>query len=175
MQNMRKAFDMHVLGVRRNKERPAEGVESMHGIDELPSVLAKSDYIVLAAPITKETRHLIGKPELAAVKSSAFLINVSRGNLIEERALHEALTSGRLRGYAADVWWSYESAPLKRAFPGGSTRLDVHKLPNVLCSFGEAHNADDVLERNLQYGIQSLVEFTSSKPITREIDLELGY
>jgi phosphoglycerate dehydrogenase-like enzyme len=170
-----KAFDMRVLGVRRNKDQPVECIDAMHGMDELHAVLAKSDYVVLATPITRETYQFFGKSELAAMKPSAFLINVGRGMLIQERPLYAALTTGRLRGFAADVWWAYEGGPLRRAFPGGGSRLDVHKLPNVLCALGEAHNADDVLERDIEWGIQSLVEFAAGKPITREINLELGY
>lgn len=171
-----KGFDMRVLGVRHNKEKPAEFVDSMHGMDELHSVLEKCDYVVLATPITKETHQFFGKSELAAMKPSSFLVNVARGDLIQEKPLYEALTSGRLRGYAADVWWSYD---IKRgAFPIGSwspSRLGIERLPNVLCSLGQAHNADDVLERNLQSGIQSLAEFATGKPLTREINLDLGY
>lgn len=170
-----KAFDMQVLGIRHSREKPADFVDSMHGMDELNSVLTKCDYVVLATPITKETHQFFGKSAFAAMKPSAFLVNVARGNLIQEKPLYEALTSGRLRGYAADVWWSYD---IGRAFPIGSwspSRLGIERLPNVLCSLGQAHNADDVLERNLQSGIQSLAEFATGKPLTREINLDLGY
>ncbi|MER8646406.1 NAD(P)-dependent oxidoreductase [Mesorhizobium sp. M1252] len=168
-----KGFNMHVLGVRRNKERPVEHVDVMHGPDELRSVVEKCDYVVIAAPSTKETAHSFGEAELAAMKPSAFLINVSRGNLIQEKPLYEALTTGRLRGYAADAWHRYEYG---RAFPiSFLPRLDVHKLPNVLVSIDRAADADDVLERDVQWGVQSIVEYAAGKPITREVNLDLGY
>ncbi|WP_441258675.1 NAD(P)-dependent oxidoreductase [Bradyrhizobium sp. 521_C7_N1_3] len=168
-----KGFGMHVLGVRRNKDRPAAGVDMMYGMDELRDVLAKSDYVVLATPNTPDTFQSFGKAELNVMKPSAFLINIARGNLIQEKPLYEALTSGRLRGYAADVWWRYEFG---RAFPiGYMPRLEVHKLPNVISSIDQASNADDVLDRHLQWGIQSLVEFSKGAVPTRAIDLDLGY
>ncbi|ANW03065.1 NAD(P)-dependent oxidoreductase [Bradyrhizobium icense] len=168
-----KGLDMHVLGVRRNKERPAEYVDSMHGVDELHSVLAKCDYVVLATPNTGETFQFFGKDELAAMKPSAFLVNVGRGNVLQEKALYQALTSGRLRGFAADVWFKYDFG---RSFPAGySPRSDIRKLPNVVCSLSEAHNADDVLERYIKWGTQNLMEFATEKPLTREINLDLGY
>ncbi|MBT1516784.1 phosphoglycerate dehydrogenase [Bradyrhizobium sp. SRL28] len=170
-----KGFEMHVLGVRRNKGQPAEYVDSMHGIDELHSVLPKCDYVVLATPLTKETNGFFGKPELNAMKPTAFLINVGRGNVVQEKALYEALTSGRLRGYAADVWWDYDSGRTMPRSYFTPSRLGIEKLPNVLCSLGEAHNADDVRERDIEWGIQSLVEFAAGKPLTREINVELGY
>lgn len=168
-----KGFGMRVLGVRRNKEKSAECVDSMYGLDELHTVLAQCDYVVLATPNTEGTYQFFGKHELDAMKPSAFLVNVARGNLIQEKPLYEALTSGRLRGFAADVWWRYEFG---RAFPiGYMPRLEVHKLPNVIGSIDQASNADDVLDRHLELGIQSLAEFSAGKPVTRAIDLDLGY
>jgi phosphoglycerate dehydrogenase-like enzyme len=168
-----KGFDMRVLGVRRNKAKASEYVDSMHGVDELRSVLEKSDFVILATPNTPETYQFFGKAELAAMKPTAFLVNIARGNLIQEKPLHEALTSGRLRGYAADVWQRYEFG---RSFPiGFMPRLQIHKLPNVVCSLDQAANADDVFERNVQWGVQSLVEFATGKPLTYEVNLDLGY
>lgn len=168
-----KGFGMHVLGVRRNKERPAEFVDSMHGMDELHSVLGKCDYVVLATPNTGETFNFFGKAEIAAMKPTAFLINIARGNLVQEKPLHEALTSGRLRGYGADVWPWYSFGG---KFPASNaTRLQLQKLPNVVCSNDQCHDADGVLERYIEWGTQNLVEFATGKPLTREIDLDLGY
>lgn len=168
-----KGFDMHVLGVRRNKGQAVPHVDSMHGINELHAVLSRSDYVVLALPVTDETYHVIGKAELAAMKSSAFLVNVSRGNLVQEKPLYEALTSGRLRGFAADVWPNYTYG---RSFPHSTMpRLQIHRLPNVTGSFDQAANADDVLERDLEWGIQNLVEFANGKPLTRGVNLDSGY
>ncbi|MCC8943143.1 phosphoglycerate dehydrogenase [Bradyrhizobium sp. Arg68] len=168
-----KAFDMHVLGIRRNKERQDENVDSMHGMDELHSVLAKCDYVVLAIPSTRETSQVIGKAELAAMKSTAFLVNIARGALVQEKPLHEALTSGRLRGYGADVWPMYDFG---RTYPiSWVPRLEIQTLPNVTGSIDQAHNADDVFERYLDWGIQNVVEFATGKPLTREVNLDLGY
>lgn len=168
-----KGFDTRVLGVRRNKEHMVEHVDSMHGMDDLHFVLAKCDYVVLATPNTKKTNQFFGKAEIEAMKPSAFLINVARGVLTQEKAIYEALTSGRLRGYAADVWWRYEFG---RAFPIGYVpRFEFHKLPNVIGSIDQAANADDVREQHLQWGTRSSVEFATGKPVRREISLELGY
>jgi len=168
-----KAFDMHVVGIRRNKSLPVEHVDSMHGMDELHSVLRQCDYVVISAPSTSETSHFFGEPELAAMKKTAFLINISRGSLVQEKALYQALTSGQLRGYAADAWHRYEYG---RAFPiSFLPRLEVHKLSNVLCSIDQAANADDVLERDIAWGVESIVEFAGGRPISREVNLDLGY
>ncbi|EPE94010.1 NAD(P)-dependent oxidoreductase [Rhizobium grahamii] len=168
-----KGFDMRVLGVRRNRDRPAEHVDEMYGADQLHSVLGRSDYVVLATPNTSETSQFFGEAEFAAMKPGAFLVNVSRGSLIQEQALHQALTSGHLRGYGADTWNRYEFG---RSFPVSFLpRLEVHKLPNVVCSYDQAANADDVLERDIRWGSQSVADFVAGNPITREVDLKLGY
>lgn len=168
-----KGFDMKVLGVRRKASEPAENFDAIHGMDELHDVLAQSDYVVLAAPSTTETYGMIGSAELAAMKSGSYLVNISRGGLVHEKAVYEVLTSGQLRGYAADVWWHYEYG---RAFAIGlGSRLGVHRLPNVVASFDQSANADDVLERNIAWGTESLVEYASGQPLTREVDLGLGY
>ncbi|WP_407114623.1 NAD(P)-dependent oxidoreductase [Bradyrhizobium sp. LMG 9283] len=167
------AFSMNVLGVRRSKDKPAEGVDSMHGPDELHSVLARSDFVIVAAPNTKETNGFFGRAELAAMKPSAFLINIGRAATIQEKPLYEALTSGHLRGFATDVWWRYEFG---RTFPiGWGSRLEIHRLPNVICSAREAHNADGIRERSIEWGTENLVQFANKEPLKREVSLELGY
>jgi len=152
-----KGFDMQVIGVRRNKAKTDPHIDAMYGPDELHSVLGKSDYVVLCTPNTGETFQLFGEGELAAMKPSAFLINIARGNLVQEQPLYDALISGRLRGYAADVWPKYAYG---RTFPEGSVpRLEIQRLPNVIGSCDQAANADDVLERYIEWGTQNLVEF----------------
>jgi phosphoglycerate dehydrogenase-like enzyme len=168
-----KGFDMRVLGVRRKTEEPVAYVDAMYGMTELHTVLGTSDYVAIATPNTSDTLNFFGEAEFAAMKPSAFLINIASGNLVQERPLYEALTSGRLRGYAADAWQRYEFG---RTFPiGYMPRLEVHKLPNVIGSLAEASNADDVLKRHLQSGTQSLGEFSAGRPVTQRIDLDLGY
>lgn len=168
-----KGFDMHVLGVRRKKDQPVPNFDSMHGMDELHDVLAKADYVVLATPLTPATHQFFGKAEFAAMKQTAYLVNVARGNLIQEKPLYDALTSGRLRGFAADAWHRYEFG---KAFPiGYMPRLGVHTLPNVVATIDQGANADDVMMRNIEWGLQSIVEHAADKPITREVDLDAGY
>ncbi|WP_321897265.1 NAD(P)-dependent oxidoreductase [Burkholderia cepacia] len=170
-----KGFDMRVLGVRRNVAERAENVDAMYGLSELRQMLSESDYVVIAAPLTRATNQLIGKAEFDAMKPSAYLVNVSRANIIQERPLYDALTTGRLKGYAADVWWTYEyvrTFPRSLSYP---SRMAIEKLPNVLVSMAEAHNADGVLERSIEWGTQSLVEFANGLPLTREVKIERGY
>ncbi|MER9204052.1 phosphoglycerate dehydrogenase [Mesorhizobium sp. M0933] len=169
-----KGFDMKVLGVRRSKDAAPVGCfDAMFGPDELHDVLSQSDYVVLAAPDTPETRGFIGAAELDVMKRSAFLVNVSRAALVQEDALYEALTSGQLRGYATDVPWLYNYG---NTFPySWGSRLNIQKLPNVITSNDQAANADDVLERDIQFGTENVAQFFAGKPMERQIRLDLGY
>ena len=170
-----KAFDMRVIGIRNNPDRPCEHVDCVHGADELLAVLPSADYIMLAAPLTPSTHNMIGQAELAVMKSSAYLINIGRAHLVDELPLYGALTSGRLAGFASDVWWNYPHAnPCTYHFPVPS-RTGLHKLPNVLPTSDQAANVIEIKDVEIDMATQSIAAFINNEPVPREIDLELGY
>ncbi|RUW30323.1 phosphoglycerate dehydrogenase, partial [Mesorhizobium sp. M1A.F.Ca.IN.020.06.1.1] len=170
-----KAFDMRVLGVRLHPERGAGVADEVFGIDKLHHVLSQSDYVVLSTPITQQTEAFIGAAEIAAMKHRSILVNVARGNLIQEKPLYDALKSGKIVGYGADVWWNYKNAyPATYHFPAPS-RTGIQRLPNVIGTGDQAVNADDVLDRNISRSIESLNQFANNTPLAWKIDLDLGY
>ena len=169
------AFDMRVLAVRRHPEKGGPHVETVYGPADLHEVLAQADFTVLAAPLTGETFGFIDDAALAAMKPTAFLINVARGNLISERALHAALEEGRLAGFAADVWWKTTNAiPVTHHFPTPS-RTGLHKLPIVLASGDRAANIMAVKDRMIDLGTESLAAFLRGEAMPRGVNLDLGY
>lgn len=113
-------FGMRVLGVRRSPPPDTETVSYV----TLQEALPRADYLVLACPLTPETRGLIGARELARLKPGACVVNVARGPVLDEAALVEALRSGRVGGAALDV---FETQPLPADSP-------LRKLPSVLLS-----------------------------------------
>jgi phosphoglycerate dehydrogenase-like enzyme len=170
-----RAFGMRVLAVRRRVDEPAPDADAVYSPESLHEVLNQSDFVVVAAPMTSETVGLIGKREFEAMKTGAFLINVARGNLVQEAPLSAALDCGRLAGYAADVWWFYHNAyPATYHFPTPS-RTGLHKRENVLGTPGQATNADGVVDRMIEQSIKSLTQFEAGERITCEVDLVLGY
>lgn len=170
-----KAFDMRIMGVRLHPDRPTKHADEVYGTDQLHEVLNKADYVVLATPITRETDHFFGEAEFRAMQKHAYLINIARGNLIQEMPLYEALTEKRIAGFGSDVWYNYENSfPASYHFPVPS-RTGVHKLDNVLCSGDQGANADDVLERVTVSALKSLGEFLNDQPLTKLVDLDLGY
>jgi glyoxylate reductase len=146
-------FDMRVLYHNR-KPLPLEEERALqvHYCD-LKTLLQEADFISLHAPLTPQTRHIIGPEELARMKSDAFLINTSRGAVVDEHALLEALEQGRIAGAGLDV---YEDEPL---LTPGLERLDnVVLLPHVGSATVETRRRMAVLAvDNLLAGLQGRV------------------
>jgi phosphoglycerate dehydrogenase-like enzyme len=110
-----RALGARVLGLRRSSGGPGpEGVESLHGRDGFHTLLAESDFLVVTAPDTPETRGMMDASAFRRMKEGAVYINVARGKITDEAALLEALEAGRLRGAGLDV---FAREPLEAASP----------------------------------------------------------
>jgi len=119
-----KALGMRVLGYRR-KDEPIDGVDKIYTSLEaggLEKLLEQSDYVVLALPLTNESYHLMTERRLACMKPSAHLINIARGDVVDEKALISALETNRIAGAGLDV---FSQEPLPSTSP-------LWSLPNVL-------------------------------------------
>jgi phosphoglycerate dehydrogenase-like enzyme len=113
---------MTVVGTKRDPSTAPEAVDEVHGPDGLFDVLDGADYVLLSCPLTPETRGLVGRRELGTMDGEAVLVNVARGEVVDQDALVYALQQGGIRGAALDV---FEEEPL----PGESPLWD---LPNVV-------------------------------------------
>lgn len=109
-----KAFDMTVVGLRRDTSASVENVDRLVGPAALDAALADADIVALTCPLTPETEGLINARRLSAMKPSALLVNCARGRVVEEAALVEALRTGRIAGAALDVT---AEEPLPEASP----------------------------------------------------------
>jgi phosphoglycerate dehydrogenase-like enzyme len=160
------AFGAYVVGIRRRAAgRPPAGVGAMLPVDRLHDELPLADVVVLAAPQTSATLHLIGARELAMMKADAVLVNVGRGKLVDEAALAAALATGRLRGAALDV---FEHEPLPPDSPLWS-REDVLITPHVSGFHANYWNdVVDIFARNLR-------RFGAGLPLANVVDKEAGY
>jgi phosphoglycerate dehydrogenase-like enzyme len=98
-----KAFEMRVVGLRRDPAAGRGAADSVHAVDELKSLLPEADFVALACPLTKETEKLVDADALARMKPSAYLVNVARGRVVDEEALVEALAAWRIAGAGIDV------------------------------------------------------------------------
>jgi phosphoglycerate dehydrogenase-like enzyme len=122
-------FGMEVRAIRRDTMRPdADGLAFLGGPDALDEVVRRSDYVVIALPLTTATRGLLGPRELGLMKPTAVLINVARAAIVDEEALYRALAQGTIAGAALDVWYRYPTG----AGPTPPARHAFQELPNVL-------------------------------------------
>src|SRR5262249_59574667 len=98
-----KAFDMRVIGIRRDPRAGAGHADAVHGLSELKALLAQADVVALTCPLTAETEKLIDADALSRMKPSAYLINAARGRVVDEPALVRALEQRQIKGAAIDV------------------------------------------------------------------------
>ena len=124
-----RAFDMRICAIRRNVGHSAEDdLDLLGGPDIIGEILRRADYVVVAMPATAETKGTIGSRELALMKPTAFLINVARAEIVDEKALYAALAQRAIAGAALDVWYRYPC----EAGPTAPAARPFHELPNLL-------------------------------------------
>lgn len=163
---MAAAFGLRVSAIRRRVGgRLPDGVDEVLPPDRLLDLLAESDVVVLAAPLTPATDRLIGRRELARITPGAFLINVSRGNLVDDPALVQALGEGRLGGAALDV---FTDEPLG----GDSPYWD---MPNVIVTPHACGAMHDYWPRLVELFADNLRRFERGDPLLNVVDKVAGY
>jgi phosphoglycerate dehydrogenase-like enzyme len=123
------AFDMHVIAIRRDATRPdPHGLPFLRGPEALEELLSRSDYLAITLTLTPDTRGLLDASRLRLLKPSAILINVARGEIVDEDALYQALQQRAIAAAALDVWYRYPSG----GAPTDPGHRPFHTLPNVL-------------------------------------------
>ena len=152
---------------------PADG----SGIEYVPldTLFRESDVISLHCPLTESSHHIIDREALGKMKDGAFLLNTSRGALVDSEALLEALTAGKLRGAALDVYEEeanlfYEDMSDK-IIKDDTLALLVSR-PNVLITSHQAFLTEEALDNIASVTIQNFDEFFAGKPLTNEIKLK---
>lgn len=157
-------FQMRVLGMSRTA-RPHPHVD--RGVDraDLPSALAEADIVSLSLPVTPSTKHIIDAAALAAMKQTALLINVARGQLIDELALIAALQRGRLGGVGLDA---FAGEPLAPDSP-------LWSLPGVIVTPHTSAITDHLGDRFVAFWSENIRRFAEGKPLLGLVDQEAGY
>ena len=160
-----KAYGMRVVGLKRNVTSDPF-CDHMYGIDGLNKLMAESDYILISTPLTEQTHGMISKDALSHCKQSAVIINVGRGPIVDEDALIESLSTGKIKGAGLDVM---TVEPLPRESP-------LWKLDNVLLS---PHNMDMTLtfmKESTEFFIkENLPRYLRGKDLLNPVDKAAGY
>ena len=160
-----KAFGMHVWAVTRSGRGDSTLAERIFPASDLDRALSEADYAIVAAPETPQTRAIIGAKQLAAMKPSAFLLNLARGSLVDEAALTDALQKRLIGGAALDVT---EREPL----PSDSPLWDLEIL------FITPHTSaatEELWDRQTKLLLENLERWFAGRELINLVDQDLGY
>ena len=162
------AFGCRVIATRRRAddgEAPAPGGVRVLPPDALPELLAQSDFVILAAPLTSDTAGLFGEAAIARLKPGAWVINIARGELVDERALARALRDGRLGGAVLDT---FVDEPLPPSSP-------LYDLPNVILTPHTSWSSTRVMDRSVDLFCDNLRRYAAGEPLLNVVDPTAGY
>jgi phosphoglycerate dehydrogenase-like enzyme len=172
-----RAFGMEVSAVRRRGRDGgaggAAGDVAVHEASQLPELLPNADVLFLSLPLTDETKGMIGEKELSLLPDGALLVNVSRGRIVDEKALYENLRASRIRA-GLDVWYNYPESQESRASTPPSA-YPFHELPNVIVTphlAGHSDGTEALRARELAHVLN--LTLREGTPPGR-VDVELGY
>jgi phosphoglycerate dehydrogenase-like enzyme len=160
-----RAFGMRILAVTRSGQDPENLADEIFAAGRLDDALGEADFVVLAAPETPETHHLIDARRLRLMKPTACLVNVARGTLVDEAALVETLRAGRLAGAALDVT---EREPLAADSP-------LWEMKNVLITPHVANASERLWERQEAILVENLERWFGGRELINVVDKSRGY
>ncbi len=158
-------FDMKVYGIDVRQMDPPEGVKEVWGPERLDEVLAISDWFVVTAPLIDSTRGLLDRQRLARLKQGAYVIVVSRGGIVLEDALVEALSSGHVAGAALDA---VDPEPLVEDSP-------LWSLPNVIMSPHVSADSPEMWERRCQIFKENVRRYLAGEILLNICDKQKGF
>jgi phosphoglycerate dehydrogenase-like enzyme len=159
-----KAFGMRVHAVSNSGAAPE--ADWAGKASQLGEMLPLVDFLLIACPLTAETRGLIGATQLAMLKPTAVLINIGRAQVVEEEPLYEALASGRLGGATLDVWYDYPAPDRSDARP---SRFPFGELSNVHCTAHSSAWTQELFERRYAVIADNLTRLQNGLPLRNVI------
>jgi len=166
------AFGARVIATRRDPERPSgfgeavpDGIDRILHHDELPELLAESDFVVLAVPVTPQTDKLMDARTLALMKPDAWLINIARGRLVDQGALLRALRKGTIGGAVLDTIW-------EEPLPASSPLWDA---PRLIITPHTSWSSGRVLDRSIELFCENLARYRDGRSLLNVVDPEAGY
>lgn len=162
-----RAFGMRVLGLRRSASSGTgdPDVDDLYPPSRLRDLLGACDYVVLAVPLTAETERMIGEHELLAMRPNAYLVNISRGRVVDEQALIRAIESGWIAGAGLDVT---VEEPLSPDSP-------LWDMPNVILTPHMSGLTDQYSARLAEVFSDNLRRYRAGEPLLHIVDPALGY
>jgi phosphoglycerate dehydrogenase-like enzyme len=162
-----KAFDMQVLGLRRNAAKSADDriADEILPQEKFSELLTRSDILVIAAPHTAETHEVFGEREFRQMKPASLLVNIGRGSIIREPDLIQALRRGTIRGAVLDVFATEPLPP----------ESELWTLPNALLSPHSADQTATWLIEAMDFFLANFKRYAAGEPLANVCDTSIGY
>ena len=157
-----RAFHMHIIGIKRHPDIKSKEFDEIHGREALENCLARADHVALALPGNPETDHIIGAAQFKAMKPTAYIYNVGRGNSIDENALADALKRGTIAGAGLDV---FEREPLPMETP-------LRHFDNIILSPHASAIAPIYLDLAMKEFVQNIERYLSGKKLLHIVSKE---
>ena len=161
-------FGVRIVALKRdpsNRHDDGVAVDELLGLDALDDVLPRADHVCVTVPLTRETHHLMDARRIARLRAGAYLYNISRGAVIDEPALVDALRAGKLAGAGLDV---FEEEPLPATSP-------LWEMENVILTPHVAGMTPLYYQRTAALFAENLDRFLSGQPLENRFDPARGY
>ncbi len=169
------AIGLKLLATRAQIEEPyVEDSVEIHPMASLADLLPQANFLFLALPLTKQTKGLIGASEFSLLKSSSILINVARGEVVQEEALFNALSKKQIHGAGIDVWYQYPKEKSQRSCTEPAN-YDFASLNNIVLSPHHGGNSDGTEKLRAQHLAKMLNQAASGKELANKICQERAY
>jgi len=169
-----KSFDVKITAATRSGTSSNDSlVDQVVSIDEIKSHVEDSDYVILSLPLTDESVCLVNREFLSWMKPTSVLVNISRGQIIDELALYEALKEKRIHGAGIDVWWRYPTKWRGTAIPPAD--VPFHELDNIVISPHRAAYSENIERELFLFAARNILRFIRGETPLNIIDLERGY
>ena len=160
-----KSFEFRVIAVDPENMQPPESVDRLEKMDYLPELMSQSDVVMVCCPITADTHKLLSQDLFDRLNAGSFLINVSRGKVVDEEAMIAALKSGKLAGAGLDVTYT---EPCPQDSP-------LWTLPNVILTSHTAGESQHFPKRTMGRFVENLHRYVKGEPLRNVVDKEKGY
>ncbi|MHA1613564.1 MAG: 2-hydroxyacid dehydrogenase [Candidatus Thorarchaeota archaeon] len=169
-----KGFDVRIYATTRSGNSKHAGlVDKLVKINEVQPLVEESDFIILSLPLTSESEGLVNGEFISWMKSDSIIVNISRGRIIDEEALFDALRDNRIRGAGLDVWWRYPQKWRGKGNPPSD--VPFQELENLVASPHRAGYSETTEREYFQFAGENILRFINGETPFNIVDFHRGY
>ncbi|MFQ5833569.1 MAG: 2-hydroxyacid dehydrogenase [Candidatus Thorarchaeota archaeon] len=170
-----RGFGVRIHAITKTGKSPqASLVDRIVGSRDTKEVIQDADFIILSLPLTIDSREMVDEEFIRWMKPSSILVNISRGEIIDEAALFDALKGKRIRGAALDVWWNYPQWGKAEMKPP-SVNFPYHELDNLVLSPHRAAYSENIMRDQIRFVGENILRFINGETPLNIVDMRKGY